>query len=45
MDLGGIFCGAYAGDPPFWFRDVSDDPPHGANLGGVPPPRDPAPHG
>ena len=37
--------GAYEGNPPVSFGDVGYDPPHGAKLGGVTPPRRPEPHG
>ena len=43
-DTGGILGGAYEGDPPVWFGDVGYDPPYGAKLGGVTPPRRPALH-
>ena len=39
-----ILCGGRTGNPPDWVRDVVDDPPHGANLGGFPPPRVLEPH-
>ena len=44
-DIGGILGGSYEGEPAVWFGDVGYEPPHGANLGGVPPPCDPAPQG
>ena len=43
MDLGAILRGGHASKPPVWFRDMGDDPPHGANIGGIPPLLGPAP--
>ena len=44
MDLGNIFHDSCAGNPTVWVEDVGDEPPHGANLGGVPPLRVPEHH-
>ena len=38
-------CVSRVGNPTIWVKYVDDDPPHGANLEGIPPPREPESHG